>query len=265
MGDWVRGVNRLRALLASISPSLERAFDYSTRSPLILLTGFQTPARLRGRRRPGRGRGVPGTEHGAWGKGIPAMVDKALDAAGEQTVVLADREGHRPADRPARGRPVQHGTADQDLGQTTHRPVRGTRARQGGDHQPPRVRTDPGCAVPRRHRRRPAAGVRHPGPARGLRRARPRAPRLWAGQREPAPARKQYHRGLRRVFYLAAFSSIRSDGPSKTFYQRKRAEGKIHTQALIALARRLIDVIWALIRDNRTFTTEAPTPMATAA
>jgi len=64
---------------------------------------------------------------------------------------------------------------------------------------------------------------------------------------------KRYHRGLRRVFYLAAFSSIRADGPSKTFYQRKRSEGKVHTQALIALARRLVDVIWALIRDDREF------------
>ena len=65
---------------------------------------------------------------------------------------------------------------------------------------------------------------------------------------------KRYHRGLRRVFYLAALSSIKvKDGPSRAFYQRKRDEGKIHTQALIALARRLIDVIWALLRDGREF------------
>ncbi|GAA0922497.1 hypothetical protein GCM10009559_06080 [Pseudonocardia zijingensis] len=42
MADWVRGVNRLRELLGSIFPGLEQAFDYSTRSALILLTGFQT-------------------------------------------------------------------------------------------------------------------------------------------------------------------------------------------------------------------------------
>ncbi len=46
MADWVRGANRLRDLLASIFPALERAFDYSSRSPLILLTGYQTPAGL---------------------------------------------------------------------------------------------------------------------------------------------------------------------------------------------------------------------------
>jgi transposase len=48
MGDWVRGVNRLRDLLTSIFPALERAFDYSTRSALILIAGFQTPHGIRG-------------------------------------------------------------------------------------------------------------------------------------------------------------------------------------------------------------------------
>ena len=43
MADWVRGINRVRELPISIFPALERAFDYSTRSALILLTGFQTP------------------------------------------------------------------------------------------------------------------------------------------------------------------------------------------------------------------------------
>lgn len=47
MADWVRGVNRLRDLLGSIFPGLEKAFDYSARSPLILLTGFQTPESIR--------------------------------------------------------------------------------------------------------------------------------------------------------------------------------------------------------------------------
>ncbi|WP_433236425.1 IS110 family transposase [Actinomadura nitritigenes] len=47
MADWVRGINRLRALLTSIFPALEAAFDYSTRSALILLTGYCTPAGIR--------------------------------------------------------------------------------------------------------------------------------------------------------------------------------------------------------------------------
>ena len=60
------------------------------------------------------------------------------------------------------------------------------------------------------------------------------------------------------MFYLAALSAIKPDGPSRVFYLRKRAEGKLHTQALIALARRLIDVIWALLRDGREFHNSPP-------
>ncbi|MEV5718749.1 IS110 family transposase, partial [Amycolatopsis mediterranei] len=48
---------------------------------------------------------------------------------------------------------------------------------------------------------------------------------------------------------------------SRVFYLRKRSEGKRHTQALIALARRLVDVIWALLRDRREF---HPSPPVTA-
>jgi hypothetical protein len=77
--------------------------------------------------------------------------------------------------------------------------------------------------------------------------------------------RERYHRGLRRVFYLAALSSIKPDGPSWTFYQRKRAQGKIHTQALIALARRLVDVVWAVMRNQREFQTTAPLKALAAA
>lgn len=75
----------------------------------------------------------------------------------------------------------------------------------------------------------------------------------------------RYNRRLRRVFYLAALSSLRVDGPSRCFYDRKRAERLIHTQALLALARRLVDVLWALLRDGREFTSDKPTTATAAA
>jgi len=65
-------------------------------------------------------------------------------------------------------------------------------------------------------------------------------------QRQPAPT-ERYNRRLRRVFYMAALSSIRANGPSQTFYDRKRGERLVLTQALLALARRLVDVLWALL------------------
>jgi transposase len=84
--DWVRGVNRLRALQAGFFPALEAALDYSTLGPLILLTGLQTPAQLR----------HAGTdavqmlllEHGAVVKTASKIAAKALAAAAEQTVTL---------------------------------------------------------------------------------------------------------------------------------------------------------------------------------
>jgi transposase IS116/IS110/IS902 family protein len=59
---------------------------------------------------------------------------------------------------------------------------------------------------------------------------------------------KRYNRRLRRVFYLAGLSSLRTAGLSRQFYDRKRGERLIHSQALLALARRLVDVLWALLR-----------------
>ncbi|ETB24160.1 transposase, partial [Mycobacterium avium subsp. avium 11-4751] len=73
---------------------------------------------------------------------------------------------------------------------------------------------------------------------------------------------KRYNRRLRRVFYLAALSSLKIEGPSRAFYDRKRSENHIHTQALLALARRHVDVLWALLRDNRTWQPQQPTVAA---
>ena len=59
---------------------------------------------------------------------------------------------------------------------------------------------------------------------------------------------------LKRVFYQSAFASLRGSAESsRAFYDRKRAEGKRHTQALIALARRRVNVVWAMLRDGATF------------
>lgn len=73
---------------------------------------------------------------------------------------------------------------------------------------------------------------------------------------------RRYHRGLQRVFYTSALISIRNCDASRRFYERKRAEGKRHTQAVLALARRRVNVLWALIRDGRCFQRELPVTVA---
>ncbi len=77
---------------------------------------------------------------------------------------------------------------------------------------------------------------------------------------------RRCNRRLRRVFYMAALSSLHyADGPSRRFCDPKRSERQVHAQALLALARRLVDVLWALLRDGRTFTLNMPVPAAAAA
>jgi len=61
------------------------------------------------------------------------------------------------------------------------------------------------------------------------------------------------NRALKRVFYQSAFSSMRGVPESRAFYDRKRAEVKRHTQAVIALARRRVNVLGATLRDGNTF------------
>lgn len=75
---------------------------------------------------------------------------------------------------------------------------------------------------------------------------------------------KRYSRRLRRVLYLSAQTSIIREGPNRDYYLKKRGEGCKHVQAVIALARRRVNVLWALLRDSRRFTTAPPTAAAAA-
>jgi transposase len=62
------------------------------------------------------------------------------------------------------------------------------------------------------------------------------------------PSRKG-NKTLKRAFFLSAFAALK-DPVSRAYYDRKRGEGKRHNQALIALARRRCDVLFAMLRDG---------------
>ncbi|WP_099042695.1 IS110 family transposase [Mycobacterium neglectum] len=76
---------------------------------------------------------------------------------------------------------------------------------------------------------------------------------------------KRYSRRLRRVMYMSALTSIRCDDHSRAYYQRKREEGKRPIPATICLARRRTNVLYALIRDNRTWQPDSPPVTTTTA
>ncbi|MFI2709299.1 transposase [Micromonospora sp. NPDC018662] len=82
-----------------------------------------------------------------------------------------------------------------------------------------------------------------------------------AGNHRPP---RRYHRRLRHILWMAAFTAARECSTSRAYYEKKRAEGKNHRQAILALARRRVDVLWALIRDRKTFTRPAPAIRAAA-
>jgi transposase len=68
---------------------------------------------------------------------------------------------------------------------------------------------------------------------------------------------KRYDRRLLNAFYLAAQSAARYCPESRSYYQRKRAEGKNHKQAILSLARRRLNVLWAMLRDNTSYEPQA--------
>ena len=58
---------------------------------------------------------------------------------------------------------------------------------------------------------------------------------------------------LEKVLDQSAFSSLRTSAASSAFYDRKRREGKKHAQALTALSRRRVNILWAMLRDGTRF------------
>ena len=56
-------------------------------------------------------------------------------------------------------------------------------------------------------------------------------------------------KAFKRAFYQSAFCAVSTKDPlSKAFYDRKRSEGEHHTQAVIALAHRGVNVLWTMLK-----------------
>jgi len=72
---------------------------------------------------------------------------------------------------------------------------------------------------------------------------------------------------LKSALFLSAFASL-ADPTSRAYYDRKRSQGKRHNAALICLARRRVDVIFAMLRDREPYQhpdTQSPRPESQAA
>jgi transposase len=247
--DKSRTITRLREALLSLFPALERVLDLNSKGPLTLLTHYQSPAQLRraGHKRLAtylKNRGV---------KGSNKVADKALAAAKTQSVTL-------PAQDVATS--IVAELAEDVLG------LKG-RIENIDEELGKRFFARPEARI--------LTSLPGMGPILGAEflvavgdiRAFESADRLaaYAGlvpAARDSGKRVGNHRRMRggnktlkRVFYQSAFASLRSAPESRVFYDRKRAEGKRHTQALIALARRRVNVLWAMLRDGTTFETRS--------
>ena len=57
-------------------------------------------------------------------------------------------------------------------------------------------------------------------------------------------------RQLNYALHVMALSQIRSDSPGRSYYQRQRAAGKSHKEAMRCLKRRLADVVYRTMSND---------------
>ncbi|WP_405573781.1 IS110 family transposase [Streptomyces phaeochromogenes] len=255
VADRTRTVNRLRAQLTGIFPGLEQALDLTNTGPLTLITGYQTPAAV-------RRIGVKRLE--TWLRNRHVV---RPDRLAETAVQAAERQ-HTSLPGEKLAATLVHTLAKEvmSLNQHVAELDKAIEARFRDHHTFEVITSMPGLGV--------ILGTEFLAATGGDMTAFGTADRL-AGFGGVAPVPRdsgklsgnlrrpqRYNRRLQRVFYTSALFSIRHCDESRRFYDRKRAEGKRHTQAVLALARRRVNVLWALLRDGRCY---EPAPPARAA
>lgn len=245
------GTNRIRNLLLSVHPALERALGAKLAHPAVLglLARYGGPTGLK---KAGRAR-----IDKALAKKAPRMhatlADKIWTALGEQTVVVAGTsavEAILPRQAAALAGLLDQRTAiaaqvekvldDHPLAQVlTSMPGVGVRTAA-------RILVEIGDASSF-----PTAG--HLAAYAGL---APVTRRSGSSIKGEHPARGGNKR-LKNALFLSAFAALH-DPESRAYYDRKRAQGKKHNAALICLARRRTDVIYAMLRDGTYYQKKLP-------
>ncbi|RAV01391.1 IS110 family transposase [Mycobacterium colombiense] len=247
VADRTRVINRLRAQLLEYFPALERGFDYSaSKAALILLTGYQTPDGLR---RAGAARLT------AWlrkrkARNASAVAAMAIEAANAQhTTVPGQNLAAAMVARLAK----EVMTLDTEIEETETMIEDRFRRHRHAEI----LLSMPGFGVVLGAEFLAATGgdmsafdsVDRLAGVSGLAPVPRDSGRISGNLKRP----RRYDRRLLRACYLSAQIAIRTDPASRTYYNRKRAEGKTHTQSILALARRRLNVLWAMLRDHAVY------------
>ncbi|TCC31118.1 IS110 family transposase [Kribbella capetownensis] len=241
--DQTRTINRMLDLLCSIHPGLERVINARNKVDLALLARYVTPAEIR---RAGRARILAYLKKTGRHNGpvLERLVAGALQAATDQQHVRVPGEDTAAA--------IIKDLAIELLALRTRLSDTDQRiAELLTDHPDAAlIRSLPGMGAVLTAEFLAVAG---------------RLTRFASGDQLAsaagvAPALQQSgkvrylqrstggDRVLKRVFYQAAFCALQRDPTSRAYYDRKRAEGKTHHQAVIALARRRVNVLHAILR-----------------
>jgi transposase len=246
MAEQIRRISRLRDLLTSIHPALERAVDPTNKADLVLLGRYVTPAELR-RAGPRRI-----TEH-VLGAGhlrraaVEGLVARAMEGARAQRIAVPGE---------ARAAELVRELAGEALRARERIAAIDAEIEEALERHPDAalIRSMPGMGV--------LLTAEFIAEAGGIRRFR--TSDQLAAAAGLAPVLKQSgkvrylirarggNKALKRVLYQSAFCSLAAP-ESQAFYARKRAEGKRHHQALISLARRRVDVLHAILRTREPY------------
>jgi transposase len=242
--DQTRRAGRIRGLLASVHPGLERVVDVTTKTGLFLLLRYVAPAEIRAA---GRSRLIAQLRRAGNVKttAIEALADAALAAARAQQIAV-------PGEAVAAG--LIREAAAEALAARDKLKALDTRIEQALARHPDAalIRSLPGMGATLTAEFLAVTGGIGRFPDGGkLAAAAGLAPVLkQSGKVRYLQRAAGGDKALKRVFYQSAFIAIQRDPASRAYYRRKRTEGKTHHQAVIALARRRVNVLHAILRNR---------------
>lgn len=243
--DQTRRLARLRDLLSSLFPALERRIDVKAKAGLVFLSLFAAPHELRNTK--------PSLVVRKLKKAYPRM--RGAEAMAEDAVALAKAQTIDVPGAPTRARLVKDLAAEALA-------ARAQRDRIDADLEG-LLESHPDAALilslPGMGAVLTADFIACVGSARRFRSADALAAAAGltpvlrqSGKSRTVRRSTGGDKSLKRVFFQSAFNAL-ADPESRAFYDRKRAEGKRHNQAVIALARRRVNVVWAVLNTRTPF------------